>query len=737
MAAPPPAADELWTAYSQAPPQQQLYDASLPTHYEGDAYLDASSFPDPGSGVMAPPPAPRDAYGGGGLRIDGYADPAYTFAPQRSFSHGTTPSPALPALSPTSSLSTPTTGFISPQQHFSASSSPHQQRRGSLLPAVSIQDAASLGSSTHSKGNNGWFAEMQETYLQQHQPEQPYAGPSSYALTSSPSVPPPSTPRRRAPTSSHLWRSPTVHSTTSTPSSSPYARPTTPRASGVYPSDGPTSGGRRGSTGGLILESPSSRARSTPRATYGASPTVVDSFGSPSRPGRRAAHLSIEVPANRSSSPMRMPPPSQPVFTQQVAVVAADAGLTEASVLEVEQLLGELGTILESGGSYQQEEELVQPPPQLQQQQRLRGSFQAQRVELVASPSNNRHRVPGGSYPQPPVQQQQLLDPSVFVPTSISISGVTLAEEDLALLDTPSFGGEGFEPPPSAADPYASFPASAPAWRTSFEMPAARRPSQPQMAYETYYAAPPSAQHFQPPPSPSYVPTSSLNIPSSQHPQYLMADPPYRPSSAPRVTMPSTSPLGIAARRRRSSVDSAALAAASSSQLYSHGPHPPLSSSAKSLYSYSRPHPQQQHYQQNSRYPSQHQQQQPFDPRQSLPLLWEQIPRELPTVLQPAPPPGPDRSKTPPPPGSPSKKAVAQKSTPKRKRAATKPKPAVAMFINYSSADSKKLLSGVAPSGSTKKKREEEEAREREKNGLGREAVPTGEVAPVASGSDS
>jgi hypothetical protein len=33
------------------------------------------------------------------------------------------------------------------------------------------------------------------------------------------------------------------------------------------------------------------------------------------------------------------------------------------------------------------------------------------------------------------------------------------------------------------------------------------------------------------------------------------------------------------------------------------------------------------------------------------------------------------------------------------------------MFINFTTKDAKKLLSGVAPSGSSKRKREEEEAR--------------------------
>ncbi|KPV77769.1 uncharacterized protein RHOBADRAFT_64552 [Rhodotorula graminis WP1] len=54
---------------------------------------------------------------------------------------------------------------------------------------------------------------------------------------------------------------------------------------------------------------------------------------------------------------------------------------------------------------------------------------------------------------------------------------------------------------------------------------------------------------------------------------------------------------------------------------------------------------------------------------------------------------------------------MSPKTTPKRKRGSpTKPKQPVAMFVNYSAQDAKKLLNGVAPSGSTKKRREEEDA---------------------------
>lgn len=733
MAAPVTTFDDVWTAYTQAPPPSQHYDTLDPL---GQYNLDGLSFPDAGPSSSASQDAYFKRSDGGGLRIDGYADPGYTFAPQRSSSHGTTPSPALPALSPASSISTSSAGFISPQQYFTGDHSP-SQRRTSLLPAASIGDGGSLTSSAFIQhgGKANSFADLQETYLQHHSSQQPaHLNFTSYELTAAPSVPPaPSTPRRRAPTSSHLWRSPSTFSALASPHSSPYHRPTTPQPPrGIYPSDT----GRRGSTGGLVFESPSSRGRLTPRTSFGS--TQVDEFRSPTKSARRQARLSIEVPSY-GASPSRAAPPPQPVFEQPVPVLDDDAGLSEASVREVEQLLGELGTILETGGSYQHHG-ITSPPPPLHQQRRGSGH-----VELVATPSSVRQRVPGGSFPMEAQTSSSMS--SVFTPTTISISGVTLAEEDLALLDTPSLGGTAFAQPPMAS--HEPFPSSAPAWRTSFEMPPPRRPSQAQVVYESHYAQPPSSNV---PPIPHYSLSSSVSIPQ-QNPRFLQHEEiPFRPSSAPRHhTGPNTAPPDMdAAWRRRNSVDSPVLA---QNQFDSYSPYPPPSPS----YTYSQ-RPQQDYYNQHEQLqnepichsPPPQQQQQQYQHQQPA---WQPQPRqvristELPrSVFQPAQPPRAVSGRTTPPP-SPSKpsvspsKAPAPKSTPKRKRGSTaKAKPASAMFINFSAADSvrlsslsappsfvsltlsspslqKKLLSGVAPSGSTKKKREEEEVSERELGG--------------------
>ncbi|GAA5845039.1 hypothetical protein JCM11251_007453 [Rhodosporidiobolus azoricus] len=702
MTAPPQSSsfDEAWSTYVQAPPPAPSFAANTPSQRYNAPY--SAPFPEAAADVMGPPTHPQDAYytqsGGGGLRIDGYADPAYTYAPQRSSSHGTTPSPALPALSPASTLST-SSGFVSPQQFFSTSNSP-EQRRGGLLPSATIHDGQRGGDAQYlgeRKGNAGWFAEMQESYLQQHSPQQP----TSFALTHAPSVPPPSTPRRHAPSSSHLWRSPTSYSTTSSPTTSPYHRPTTPRA-GTYRSDGVLTG-RRGSTGGVLPESPS---RSFLRRSQGPAPTYVDVNGSPTKLVRRQARLQIEVPQYESSSPSRAPPPPQPVFAEGTAA-SADPGLSEASVREVEQLLGELGTILETGGIYELPQD-TQPAQQQQEQQPI--PLHQRRVELVPPPSSSRPRVAGGAYSyQQPAPAPPPSDP--FAPTSISISGVTLAEEDLALLDTPSLGGGEFY-----QSSYPRPPASAPAWQTSFDMPPPPRPSQPQSAYDSSYYAEPYV------PASSYASSSSLvppQYPPRQHTQYSpLQEVPFRPSSAPRDSFLTSveSPLPASPRRRRSSVDSAALAASHSSSIRSHA-YSPYPSTLGNSYAYS-PYSQHSPPRHTRSHGHLRQSQESTHPPQSppqRPSWYQQQPRlppgELPTVLQPAPPPRPEGASTPPPELSPTKgKGGTPKSTPKRKRAAAKPKPAVAMFINYSSADSKKLLNGVAPSGSTKKRREEEEA---------------------------
>ncbi|BGP16786.1 hypothetical protein JCM10213_002180 [Rhodosporidiobolus nylandii] len=670
MAAPPPPSfDYGWSSHAQAPSHADYYGAGQSAYGDQGAAYDAPAHTD----ASASSGAEGDVYGGGGLRIDSYAASAYTFAPERSTSHGTTPSPALAALSPASSLST-SSGFVSPQQFFSAANSPEQYRTG-LLPPAHVQDGAvrsTLPFSAPAKGNTGRFAEMQESFLQDHHSQQPSLAPScSHTLHPSPSLQTPATPRRNTPSSAHLWRSPT--SVTSSPGTSPYARPVTPRTASVHPSESsPRRSGRRSSTGGL--ESPSKRAAL--RRSQGPVTVSVDANGSPTKTVRRTVRLSIEVPAHGSTSPARAQPPSQPVFGSG----SSKARLSAASVREVEQLLDELGPILESSPAHEQLQETVPPS--------RRGM---QRVELIPPPGSPvRQSISASSYAQPALSASMASNP--FAPTTISISGVTLAEEDLALLDTPSLGGDGFSPT-SPAQGHRSYPSSAPAWRTTFDLapplspsrPA--QPSDPQSAYQqSYYAVPSSLAYTH------SALSSSLAIPQQpQHPHD-----PFRPSSAPRDPLPDMSPFTGSSRRRRSSVDSAALQAAAQRRPYQYPPP-----NSYSNYAYSRPPPP----------PSSQQNISPHDwysPETSHFASWQQQPRfppQMPIVLQPVPPPQPDRPATPPP--APLKSP--KKASPRKKRP-SKAKPPGAMFINYSSADSKKLLSGVAPSGSIKKRQLEEEA---------------------------
>ncbi|BGP48832.1 hypothetical protein JCM10450v2_004708 [Rhodotorula kratochvilovae] len=617
--------DAQWATYAQAPAEQfALYDTHAQTYLApGSAappYLEVGGAQDASID-------PLDAYS--------YTDSTYTYAPVRSYSYGTTPSPALPALSPAASsvsASSPFSGLVSPYQHASAATTP-DLCGSALLPPAHVQDGG-LSASRSSPVKSEYFvsagfAEMQESYLQQQQPaydyQQEYCPPHSPVYTHTLPPPlvaaPPSTPRRQVASSSHLYRSPSVLTYSSSSSvSSPYHRPVTPRSPASYPSE--AARGRRGSTGGFA-DSPGRRA--TPRKAP-AITTSVDANGSPTKSIRRVTRLSIEVPPpSRPSLSASAPPTARPLLSLQQPFGPAPAStglpteeeLCEASVREVEQLLGELGPILESSG-YEHD-------------------------ALAASPMIQPGMAPI-SY-----------DARALPPTSISISGVTLAEEDLRFLDDPSLClPDVFDSPTSAR----AYPQSAPAWRTTFDLPPPPPPMQSSRSQHAAYRPPPSSYtlthsasvgSLAPPPQNAHVRAYSAQ--GSLHPA---RDSAYPPSPAPT------------ARRRRSSVDSAALAAP-----------PPFWPSGTSY---------------------------PYHPA---------FQQQVPAVLLPAPAAGLARPVTPPPrtnalsasvgPGSP--------ATPKRKRGSpTKAKQPVAMFVNYSAQDAKKLLNGVAPSGSTKKRREEEDA---------------------------
>ncbi|GAA5844699.1 hypothetical protein JCM9279_002887 [Rhodotorula babjevae] len=651
--------DAAWDSYLQAPPEPfALY--SEPGGGRGDeaAALQFSTL------AQDATIEPRALYSYDPSAFP--ADASYTHEPQRSYSTGTTPSPALPGLSPASSGSASSSylGLVSPHQQTTASDYLH----GGLQHSASAGDGGLSGGAL--KGSRGGYALNGHEHGQhsaqrhQHQHSQVYPQEALYQPPHSPaythSRPPPSflappaptTPRRHAAAAStHLYRSPSAYPATSSPATSPYHRPT-PRSTASFPSAAASA--RRGSTSS-INESPTRKA--TPRKVAAVTESV-DANGCPTKSIRRVSTLSIEVPppssGRRGSLVASMPSSSRPPLAMQPSFsssqrsappsLSASQQLTEASVREVEQLLGELGPILD---------------PSL---------YEHDGGELSSSTA----AIPG---PRLPVLDEGA---SMFSPTSVSISGVTLGEDDFRLLDDAVLGLTDVYSPPQ-------YPQSAPAWQTTFDLPPPPPPSSLSGRWQPHSASS-AAQSYALSHSNS---VGSLAPPFNPHVRAHSARDAAPSSSSSHDEAYPTSP-SVAALRRRSSCH--AFVGASQQQppssphrhhAHPHAHQPPTWTSAS---------PSRQPY-----YPTYE--------RQPLPAVLQPPP----DVLRPVTPPprdvgGLSASTSRPSPMSP-------KTTPKRKRGSpTKPKQPVAMFVNYSAQDAKKLLNGVAPSGSTKKRREEEDA---------------------------
>ncbi|GAA5916132.1 hypothetical protein JCM8208_002218 [Rhodotorula glutinis] len=656
--------DTAWDTYLQAPPEP------------------FALYSEPGGGAPAAGADEHAAVQYSALAQDATVEPralytydpsafvaaaAYSHEPQRSYSTGTTPSPALPSLSPASSASASSSylGLVSPYHQSTASDYLH----GGLHHSAGASDGGlSVASPSSLKGSSRGVldGQGQQHPSQRHQPHQSYQQDQLYQPPLSPaythSRPPPSflappaptTPRRQAAASStHLYRSPSAYPATSSPATSPYHRPT-PRSTASFPSAAASA--RRGSTSS-INESPSRKA--TPRKIAAVTESV-DANGSPTKSIRRVSTLSIDVPpppppsGRRGSLVGSMPPSSRPPLAMQPTFsssqrsappsLSASQQLTEASVREVEQLLGELGPILD---------------PSL--------------YEHDAGGLSSSSTVPGGRLP--------VLDEgtSMFSPTSVSISGVTLGEDDFRLLDDAGLGlPDAYHAP--------TYPQSAPAWQTSFDLPPPPPPSSLSSRWNPHSASS-AAQSYALAHSNS---VGSLAPAFNPHVRAHSARD-AQPSSSSHESAYPTSP-SVAALRRRSSCHAFVGASQPPPSPHRHHAHPHSHQPPPWANSASTSSPSRQPY-----YPT-----------------YERQP--LPAVLQP--PPDVLRPVTPPPReqgglsasvsrGSP----MSPKTTPKRKRGSpTKPKQPVAMFVNYSAQDAKKLLNGVAPSGSTKKRREEEDA---------------------------
>lgn len=232
-------------------------------------------------------------------------------------------------------------------------------------------------------------------------------------------------------------------------------------------------------------------------------------------------------------------------------------------------------------------------------------------------------------------------------------------------------------------------PASAPHWQTSFSQ-AHSTPSRARDAAPLYSNAtrrdtdgnpiPPRplsamAYHTPQPPPRLYVSTAAATEPDSYRPP--MSAPAWQTTfEIPKYCAPPATPVF---QQKTSPYLQAPHTVATGSMPYLA----PYSYSAATQH-YLNPLPEQQKY---------------YNFSQSAPPA---RPRSAPAMNDDVPPPTPTR---------PSKAKKASTSTPKsRAKASTKASAGSGSnFVNFTSADASKLLTGVAPSGSSKRKREEEE----------------------------
>ncbi|GAA5995773.1 hypothetical protein JCM5350_005788 [Sporobolomyces pararoseus] len=716
----------LWAAYSYAAAQQPSYTVveeptfTLPPTETGDNFetenlgVGHSSTARRGSMDMFAPYYQQEEVGDG-LGFDSYLDPTMLVQPSSSSHnlHSHSVSPGLPPLSSADSTPSSSSALHTPYGPFDSSPPSAVGGGGILLPSAPI--AAETSSSSR-------FAKLQESYLEhQHQPTTSFAHlepqeeeqrftavvePSSHALSFSTSAPP-LTPSRRHNdpiSSTQLWRSPSSHSVNSSPSKSPYAH------SRAKPYDRPL----EFSPTKLDFDSPT---KTIVRRNF---PTSQDDVQlSPTKGGRRQrANLSIDVPSKyglRSRLPVIAASPQVPStdgkFPGPQESLAPESELTESTLQQVENLLHEFGPMARSGA-----------------------------FDSAGSSSQSSSSVSSYGPSRGPSS-------SASNDTRYCISGVALSLEDMAQLDDPSLT--------AAFDSVTmhSYPASAPPHQTTFNLPEPPSPS-------PYHLTVPNSLHTTPLPTstPSYIHDSSYS--SQQQPNFerwspssyvaSRSDAPFnshvRSISAPRTayyptedelaqlplqppishslvptysthSLPShSSPPGAspALLRRRSSIASGS---PSTSSPWSQGPPRPQ----QTLHSYSYGPP-------------------PVSPSSAQHSPYHNIP--LP--LRPAPPPGTTFDISPPtsptkqkskakaiPGPTPTSPTKSVQASPKKRKSGPRARNPSAMFVNFSAADAKKLLSGVAPSGSSKKKREEEEAAASAKLASnGRQSAPSTQVDP-------
>lgn len=283
--------------------------------------------------------------------------------------------------------------------------------------------------------------------------------------------------------------------------------------------------------------------------------------------------------------------------------------------------------------------------------------------------------------------------PSYSPQSSLQALPLSSVDENFSSWNVNASEGQGFDG--------RSYPSSAPAWKTTFQLPPSHYDIQVSsdsqflhsgsQEYQQQYAGTTrraSYAHY----DASYTTIDNLD------PTLSFPSSPSRPHSAPT----NQQPPGLVAiqqmdRHRGSSVDS--MAALRSDGLDSHLPrHYPSSPAAHTSAPSSIPIQQHSSFSPNVSYPS------PAGSHPSPPV----VAAALPSSKSPK---KPKKSPTVPKPPK----------TPKSKQGAG----GLAMFINFTASDSAKLLAGVAPSGSSAKRKREEEAEALERGERERDESPS------------
>ncbi|SGZ26923.1 BQ5605_C025g09996 [Microbotryum silenes-dioicae] len=443
---------------------------------------------------------------------------------------------------------------------------------------------------------------------------------------------------------------------------------------------------------------------------------------------RQASRLSIEVPPNYlQQQPNRAHPlpgglasPSSPYPSCPEAGSTRPMTPTQqaASQRDMEQLLGQLDNFLgpEGGGASQSMQEAMSSSP-------------GRPIVPLRSPRGAPHLS------IPSRMQNSLSSPANFGIASFEISGVTLNEEDLALLDDAEFHNQFND----SSKPY---PASAPAWQTTFKPgPQPGQYGGPHPSQQVSYASRP-AQYT--------APMGSHQMGWSHGAAYQYDSATNTTGGPPTPTTPRYQVSAMPTYQRRESVDPDSLSSPVRRRRSSDGlsAHPTYYTATQHPNRMSYPYFEQQKqlqapdYQtQRAPYTMQEQYSYGYAATSASSVAGSSSSSFYPThhhpssmprpmvyssdkFVQPDSPVSPPKSPTkrarisppkstvPLPPPSPVRPPLTSSmSSPAVPTVRTKKSGGLApMFINYSANDKKKLLGGVAPSGSSKKKREEAEA---------------------------